>query len=354
MGCLFACFRVKDRGRKKNKLISKSVPSKNRIPLATNTQLKNVIFCEDPSSNKQRRSSLQQNFDRENAGEELENEVELMKSCSVQLETPVEIQKVPEESNIQIETIGNDEVSINAYCRTPRQGYQLVDLSESKPERLVQSDEANKVNSSSKLENHGDQNLSLQIYDQVKRDASPYATPLSLSEDMYSPRIHTPVSVGKVDSVVETEYVCPILNQSSDKLTENSGTIKETPQLVIPSLSEWLKPPTSDENWKSKCSVKSPNVDRPIIGLVATHWNENEPSRVSPKWFDGNGIPNSTNKYKEDQKVSWHATPFEERLEKALSDEKLFPRRGLSGGSVNLTNEGEECDTAVSKPQLCS
>lgn len=31
----------------------------------------------------------------------------------------------------------------------------------------------------------------------------------------------------------------------------------------------------------------------------------------------------------QDQKVSWHATPFEERLEKALSDEKLFPQRSI-------------------------
>ena len=29
----------------------------------------------------------------------------------------------------------------------------------------------------------------------------------------------------------------------------------------------------------------------------------------------------------QDQKVSWHATPFEERLEKALSDESLISQR---------------------------
>jgi hypothetical protein len=31
----------------------------------------------------------------------------------------------------------------------------------------------------------------------------------------------------------------------------------------------------------------------------------------------------------QDQKVSWHATPFEERLEKALSEEKLLSERFL-------------------------
>lgn len=43
---------------------------------------------------------------------------------------------------------------------------------------------------------------------------------------------------------------------------------------------------------------KSP-ADRPIIGMVAAHWKDDEAARVSPKLWDGNGIPNSTNKYKE-------------------------------------------------------
>ncbi|KAJ1385343.1 hypothetical protein SESBI_41765 [Sesbania bispinosa] len=51
------------------------------------------------------------------------------------------------------------------------------------------------------------------------------------------------------------------------------------------------------------------SADRPIIGVVAAHGNEDENSHISPaKWWDVNGIPNSTTKYKEDQKVMWHAT----------------------------------------------
>ncbi|KAJ6677113.1 ASPARTYL/GLUTAMYL-TRNA(ASN/GLN) AMIDOTRANSFERASE SUBUNIT, partial [Salix viminalis] len=74
------------------------------------------------------------------------------------------------------------------------------------------------------------------------------------------------------------------------------------------SLSSWVKPSqstTGEDNpnigtvaGKSSSSGKTPG-DRPIIGMVAAHWNENEASRISPKWWDGNGIPNSTNKYKE-------------------------------------------------------
>ncbi|KAJ4814612.1 hypothetical protein LUZ62_027178 [Rhynchospora pubera] len=40
-----------------------------------------------------------------------------------------------------------------------------------------------------------------------------------------------------------------------------------------------------------------------------------------------NGIPNTTTKYKEDQRVKWHSTPFKERLERILSDEKMLPPR---------------------------
>ncbi|KAK8488895.1 hypothetical protein V6N11_075745 [Hibiscus sabdariffa] len=40
-----------------------------------------------------------------------------------------------------------------------------------------------------------------------------------------------------------------------------------------------------------------------MIGLVSAHWKEDESSRISPKWWDGNGILNSTTKYKEDQKT---------------------------------------------------
>lgn len=52
----------------------------------------------------------------------------------------------------------------------------------------------------------------------------------------------------------------------------------------------------SNKNMEALCITPG---DRPIIGMVAAHWNEKEQSKISPKWWDGNGIPNSTNKYKE-------------------------------------------------------
>uniref|UniRef100_A0A6N2KLV4 Uncharacterized protein n=1 Tax=Salix viminalis TaxID=40686 RepID=A0A6N2KLV4_SALVM len=59
----------------------------------------------------------------------------------------------------------------------------------------------------------------------------------------------------------------------------------------------------------------------------------------------------STNKYKEDQKVSWHATPFEERLEKALSEESFITQRKPVSGRPIVFDECEESDTALSRLQ---
>ncbi|KAK2971610.1 hypothetical protein RJ640_026737 [Escallonia rubra] len=202
---------------------------------------------------------------------------------------------------------------------------------------------------------------------------SPYPTPLKLSGEMQTPGTVFP---GYLETAgngrnprIRSQYVYSVLNpvenlsqwkvlnddysssnQQSDHLREsleqdNNYTPKlevvkressvEKEMKVEASLSAWLKPPSDQpENTKyygpisreNACFGRTPG-DRPILGVVATHWNETESSRISPKWWDGNGIPNSTNKYKEDQKVSWHATPFEERLEKALSEETSTSQR---------------------------
>ncbi|XP_073001795.1 protein JASON-like isoform X2 [Typha latifolia] len=124
----------------------------------------------------------------------------------------------------------------------------------------------------------------------------------------------------------------------------------DTPKIVISSLSHCLRPPTLEEHKEDlknlieeslHCSENS-DTNRHIIGIFPANWNNDEPAHKFPKWWDGNGIPNSTTKYKEDQKVNWHATPFEERLEKALSDDKLFPRRKLLNRRlVELEEEGK-------------
>ncbi|PRQ52148.1 hypothetical protein RchiOBHm_Chr2g0152321 [Rosa chinensis] len=228
---------------------------------------------------------------------------------------------------------------------------------------------------------------------------SDYPTPLTLSDEMQTPGTVYPSSQrtfpnGK--SRIRSQYVYSVPNpegisrwnvlteedsnshgfsgepSESLKQSGNATPISEEGQKEISSgkdlqaesrMSSWQKPVTStqdDNNLKlgeasgrNRYFGRTPG-DRPIIGLVATHWNEDDATRISPKWWDGKGIPNSTNKYKEDQKVSWHATPFEERLEKALSEESFISQRKNIGGMPIVFDENEESDTALSQLQSSS
>lgn len=65
--------------------------------------------------------------------------------------------------------------------------------------------------------------------------------------------------------------------------------------------------------------------ERPILG--ASSGDYSSAKKRSP--WDGQGIPNSTAKYKEDQKVNWHTTPFELRLEKALDKQGTILQKKL-------------------------
>ncbi|KAL7215640.1 hypothetical protein ACSBR1_027733 [Camellia fascicularis] len=210
---------------------------------------------------------------------------------------------------------------------------------------------------------------------------SPYPTPLKLTDEMQTPGTVFPGYLENMANTknprIRSQYVYsvqnPIENLSEGKVLkeEDSNTHQQSDHVretsvekefkVEGSLSSWLKPPSTnqDGNNQSSGSIsigkahlhRTPG-DRPIIGMVAAHWNEDEPTRISPKYWDGNGIPNSTNKYKEDQKVSWHATPFEERLEKALSNEtSVSQRKPINGTPPIAFEETEESDTAISQLQ---
>ncbi|XP_039788325.1 protein JASON-like isoform X3 [Panicum virgatum] len=119
----------------------------------------------------------------------------------------------------------------------------------------------------------------------------------------------------------------------------------------VSSLSYWLKQTSADDEshryantedkvWKELCFEKS-IFDVPIFTASGLNWDNDNPTPVLPKAWDGNGIPNTTTKYKEDQKVNWHATPFEERLMKVLSDEKPLHERKIDGKLIHLEENSE-------------
>ncbi|XP_028781348.1 protein JASON [Neltuma alba] len=228
---------------------------------------------------------------------------------------------------------------------------------------------------------------------------SPYATPRKLSDEMQTPGTVYPATIEDFPNGkprVRSQFVysfhgtsenvsrCKVLEEEDLNSEQDSSDMRshEPPQNATPtteqskqhsseneskveeSLSAWLKPAAVIEEERRKRmeaaysqipnSRKTP-ADRPIIGMVAAHWNEEEESDVPPpKWWDGKGIPNSTNKYKEDQKVSWHATPFEERLEKALSEDSVVPQRKNVCGKPIAFDDNEESDTALSQMQTSS
>lgn len=238
-------------------------------------------------------------------------------------------------------------------------------------------------------------NKSELLGDQSVSKPSPYPTPRKLSDEMQTPGTVFPTNfenlpygkprirsqyVYSVSNPVDSDSQWKLMKEEDSNSHKLLGELRESlelPETATPgseggvkesesgkdlkveaSLSAWLKPQPSiqDENSKNFDTVRKPPFgrtpgDRPIIGLVAAHWNDNEPSHISPKWWDGNGIPNSTNKYKEDQKVSWHATPFEERLEKALSEESVITQRKNIDGKPIAFDENEESDTALSQLQ---
>ncbi|RLM79783.1 hypothetical protein C2845_PM12G16570 [Panicum miliaceum] len=151
------------------------------------------------------------------------------------------------------------------------------------------------------------------------------------SEDSISSsnKIRDSVNTPSMEKSLETEAT---IHATRKKVLKNNDSEPE-----LPSFSHWLKPANPKKPFRDEAltgdrshSAKSSDEDRPIIGMVAAHWKDKEPVNFTPKWFDGNGIPNSTKKYKEDQKVSWRAILFGERLEKALSEEKLLSERGIA------------------------
>lgn len=168
----------------------------------------------------------------------------------------------------------------------------------------------------------------------------PYPTPIKLSDEMQTPGTVFPANLDNVPNGktrIRSQYVYSVLNpvesvsqwnvlknedpnshqisgdlsESLDQLEnatpESKDKAKETSleeMKVEASLSAWLKPVAAAQGGNildisSRPRVARTPMERPIIGMVAAHWNDEEPTRVSPKWWDGNGIPNSTNKYKE-------------------------------------------------------
>eukprot|EP00850_Spirogloea_muscicola_P012922 SM000085S23272 [mRNA] locus=s85:459863:472570:+ [translate_table: standard] len=93
--------------------------------------------------------------------------------------------------------------------------------------------------------------------------------------------------------------------------------------------------------WRSPSAGRASDREQSLlVRAAAAHWLPphvggsdeafGSPSQRSLRAPLPPGIPNSTNKYSEDQTVRWHHTPFEERVERAVSrQEEAHSRRQL-------------------------
>lgn len=98
------------------------------------------------------------------------------------------------------------------------------------------------------------------------------------------------------------------INQQQDEGEHLLEQSSEYGKRGVTSLSHWLKPSSADD--ESKCSPDDGNVgketwyetsvsDVPIFPAFGFNWETDNPTPVLPKAWDGNGIPNTTTKYKE-------------------------------------------------------
>ncbi|CAN6163121.1 unnamed protein product [Urochloa humidicola] len=108
------------------------------------------------------------------------------------------------------------------------------------------------------------------------------------------------------------------------------------------SLSYWVKSSKDVENQgDAKGAARDESYDecsfpteKPVFMASDLNWDIENPTPRLPKTWNSNCIPNTTTRYKEDQRVSWHTTPFEERLLKVLSDKEQCPPRKVVRGNL--------------------
>ncbi|KAH6837379.1 hypothetical protein C2S53_010781 [Perilla frutescens var. hirtella] len=367
MSCFFGCFRVKDSS---SNLVT---PSEPVAPRSKNA-LSSLFMCDDDSLRKG--DEGQNRLPGEIDVREFEDEDKFSKSHGTSLETPVKIRNALEKwedesaQNGAQKSLKFDSWLPNASMEKQSDEHCAGSFLDSPSSCLTDGHNTGGVSSSSVQrsgsETHFEQSRNESVRFHYASNRSSISSEQSVSAGAGSVTKPSPYPNTEklAKEVLEDEDSASNHQSESVKLNDEDG-LKPTPPSDLPvrnemndegSLTSWFKPISAKQDGSNKQSSsissqnRKPAADRPILGMVAAHWNEDEAApTVPPKWWDGNGIPNSTNKYKEDQKVSWHATTFEERLEKALSEESLISQKKPSNMTPPFEfNESEETDTALS------
>ncbi|XP_042390434.1 proline-, glutamic acid- and leucine-rich protein 1-like [Zingiber officinale] len=112
--------------------------------------------------------------------------------------------------------------------------------------------------------------------------------------------------------------------QPSNSHLSNSSFSREDRPILGALTIEDIKLSSMTSSPRRSPSRSPPAEEIPIVGTVGRYWNcENQggdSASSRPSTRLAKGIPNTTNKYREDKAVNWHTTPFEVRLERALQN----------------------------------
>ncbi|XP_047310025.1 protein JASON-like isoform X2 [Impatiens glandulifera] len=387
MGCFFSCLRINDGSHSQIHLVTDSVSGKPKERGRSPRSLKNHRHTEakihSPYKDKENSLSsfLQQGNDDEmdlkaEAGSlkalftsvESQNEVgkELYKHKDSLLATP---DSKPPLTPIQVSekwlkqtergTLGRQIPGVNADSsigESEAAKENPTDLLISTEDTVTDKISKNKSVHFKYEDDTG--SVSSRMENQKFSDAESCPTPFNLTDEMQTPGTAFPTNLDEFGMVknprIRSQYVYPVVTCGREDHHQVSELSSDTELKVEESLSDWFKPLSTNPGKRDYIGIS--HGDRPIIGMVAAHWTtEDESCEIPAKPWDGKGIPNSTTKYKEDQKIYYHATPFEERLEKALSDETLVSRKKIVKQMLPVNfEESEESDTAMSQLQSSS
>lgn len=353
----------------------------HRDPLARRDRL-GEVFSDEEKGFGGSGGSHEHSEDARDLDEELRKEADYLKLCGTISRTPAELQNV---SEINLETT-NEMGNVSGTRGTSVSGFNSSECFKCEEDHALMTEiEVPQVESVLR-EKSPVWTIKNRFSDCT---GSPFPTPLVLTDDMQTPGTiytsHTGSAMSRKRVRTRKQFVYPVLRPIENKLqqmeltedsppmlpsntfkqtnlgADNVKELQQTSSNSVPKLGFLISPPICFANENApyqeketvspevlKCQTSSPeaNLNEKHAALSLAHWlkpsspdasvmNEDSPTPELRKAWDGNGIPNTTTKYKEDQKISWHGTPFEERLLRVLSDEPNLPRKLIRGAGIS-------------------
>ncbi|XP_078437431.1 protein JASON-like isoform X2 [Wolffia australiana] len=276
-------------------------------------------------------------------GKELEQEAMFLKACGALLETPVEF--ICPSKNAKLQTQSQDVTpnpnlsALDSSCKQLQWDHHTVEVPEDLPDIDLPIRTASPTKTRSvrfeeieeKVKSFESDSVSDSIQTPRRREQSsvfsPAPTPLKFTEEMETPGTVYPAKLENQrlgsTAQIRSQFLYPIQKSICSETEKVAAEETHLPEDLVQVL-----------NSKHSPELDLQSNDCSSDGIENFKCSDEEGCNFpSPEQWQGKGIPNSTRKYKEDQMVRYHSTPFEERIRKALYDEKVHlqrPKRPIS------------------------